>query len=88
MDICLAEAAAPSDSLVFGRRVQIYTYLLSVQFSCLFKLRAIGLPGSEEYYFMYVNISQRSWVACLHSIVRHLCLVRCSYVCSLVPHRH
>ena len=24
MDICLAEAAAPSDSLVFGRRVQIY----------------------------------------------------------------
>jgi len=28
-DICLAEAAAPSESLVFGRRVQIYllTYL-------------------------------------------------------------
>ena len=40
-------------------------------------LHELGLPSFEEYYFMCVDRSQQSWVACLNSIVRHLCLVLC-----------
>ena len=40
-------------------------------------LDELGLPSFEEYYFMCVDRSQQSWVACLNSIVRHLCLVLC-----------
>ena len=38
-------------------------------------LHELGLPSFEEYYFMCVDRSRQSWVACLNSIVRYLCLV-------------
>ena len=70
-DICLAEAAAPSDSLFLGA-VYKYTYSLSLR----------GRTTSEKYNFVHGQVLTFVTRQCIGSVCWCTSQIRCSFLCT------